>query len=79
MGLGPPVCQHCQVFAVYTEDPVPIVYNTNTKTVTKWTHYYCPICRETDITDSAGMDYKQWAKYEQNEKFYKFILNKEKL
>jgi hypothetical protein len=76
MGLGPAICQHCQVFAEFTKEAIPVVRNASTQTVSKWTNWYCPICGETDPNHSAG--FGDWSKYEENEKFLRFILNKEK-
>lgn len=74
MGLGPAICQHCQVFAEYTEKPIPVVRNASTTTVSKWTNWFCPICGETDPHDWAG--FGDWDKYKENEKFLRFLLNK---
>lgn len=74
MGLGPPVCQHCQVMASYSEEPMPVVRNATTATVHTVTHWYCRFCGETDPNDHAG--FGSWDKYEENEKFLTFLLNK---
>ena len=76
MGLGPAVCQHCQVLADYSETPIPVVRNATTTTVSKWTHWYCRFCGETDPNDYAG--FNNWDKYKENEKFWEFMLNKRK-
>lgn len=60
MGLGPPVCQRCQVIAHYTEER-------------RW---HCRYCGEKNPTASAGMDARQWKQFDQNEKFYKFMEGK---
>ena len=65
MGLGPPVCQHCQVLAYYKENK----------------GYYCTYCGETKITESAGFSDKRWKELEQNERvlkrFYNFMKGKD--
>jgi hypothetical protein len=76
MGLGPAVCQHCQVLADYSETPIPVVRNSTTTTAHKWTHWYCRFCGETDPNDYAG--FNNWDKYKENEKFWEFMLNKRK-
>jgi hypothetical protein len=73
MGLGPAVCQHCQVFAEYSEEPIPVVRNETTRTVSKFTHWYCPICGETDPNDYAGFSLDRYNKYHENERFLKFV------
>lgn len=78
MGLGPPVCQHCQVMASYSEKPIRVKRNASTRTAGKYTNWYCEFCGETDPNDHAGMDYTRWGKYKENEKFLRFMLNKEK-
>ena len=78
MGLGPAVCQHCEVFAEFTEEPIPVVRNSSTRTVSNWTNWYCPICGETDPNHSAGMDLARWDKYTENERVLRFMLNKPK-
>jgi RNA polymerase subunit RPABC4/transcription elongation factor Spt4 len=75
MGLGPAVCQHCQVLAEYTEEAIPVVRNASTKTVSKYTNWFCPICGETDPSDNAGLS-GNWDKYEENEKFLRFMTGK---
>lgn len=78
MGLGPCVCQHCQVLAVFSEKRIPVVRNASTTTASKWTRWFCPICGETDPNDYAG--FGDWSKYEHNlkvhmdnKKLFKFI------
>ena len=62
MGLGPPVCQHCQVLAHYTEEK-------------RW---HCQYCGETKITDSAGFgNTERWKQLERNERFYNFMKGKD--
>ena len=75
MGLGPSVCQHCQVLAEYTEKAIPVVRNETTRTVSKWTNWFCPICGETDPNDFAGI-FGDWDKYKENEKFLRFMTGK---
>lgn len=65
MGLGPPVCQHCQVMASFSKTPIPVVRNETTRTVNKFTSWYCPVCGETDPNDYAGL-MGDWSKYERN-------------
>ena len=76
MGLGPVVCQHCQVFAEFTEEAIPVVRNESTRTVSEWTNWFCPICGETDPNHSAGLDLARWDKYKENERVLRFFLNK---
>lgn len=66
MGLGPPVCQHCQVIATFTEH------------LTQYNHHgwYCEYCGNTDCTDNAGICLEQWEKYEKNKKFLDFVHHK---
>ena len=71
MGLGPPVCQHCQVLASYSRLPIRVVRNSTTKTVQQWTNWYCKYCGETDPNDYTG--FGDWSKYEENEKLLKFV------
>lgn len=73
MGLGPAVCQHCQVLAEYTEEAIPVVRNDSTRTVSKWTNWFCPICGETDPNHSAGFDFEYYAQLRKNEKFLRFV------
>ena len=75
MGLGPSVCQHCQVLAEYTEKAIPVVRNETTRTVSKWTNWFCPICGETDPNAFAGI-FGDWEKYKENEKFLRFMTGK---
>jgi hypothetical protein len=75
MGLGPAVCQHCQVLATFTKKPIPVVRNSSTKTLSNWTNWYCEYCGETDPNDSAGLG--DWSKYEENERFLKFVKGKD--
>jgi hypothetical protein len=75
MGLGPSVCQHCQVLAEYTEKAIPVVRNETTRTASKWTNWFCPICGETDPNDFAGI-FGDWEKYKENEKFLRFMTGK---
>jgi ribosomal protein L37AE/L43A len=58
MALGPPVCQHCQVLADYAEKDGRAIW-------------HCKYCGETNLTDHAGLG--SWTKYENNEKFLKFV------
>lgn len=69
MGLGPAVCQHCQVLAEYSEKRIPVVRNASTTTVSKWTHWFCPVCGETDPNDYTGFS-GDWDKYERNLKVH---------
>ena len=66
MGLGPPVCQHCQVLASYT--PASKV---------KQADWYCQFCGETDITDNTGFNKVRWQQLKENERklriFYNFV------
>ena len=66
MGLGPAVCQHCQVVAEHQYiDKHP------------FHRIWCKFCGETNIKDSAGMSEKRWKQLNENklklEKFYNFV------
>jgi len=77
MGLGPPVCQHCQVIGICLDTPVPIIRTEQTTTFNKMTSWICPICGNTDLTEHAGMGgVESWKKYKDNEKFLSFMLDK---
>lgn len=58
MGLGPPVCQHCQVIG--------------TLDLASPNGWYCAICGETDLKDWAGIG-NDHSQYRENEKFLKFM------
>ena len=60
MGLGPPVCQHCKVLGSFSHSE------------RKW---YCEYCGETNLTESAGFDDKQWKQLNENEKEVKRFYN----
>jgi hypothetical protein len=60
--------------ATYSEEPIPVVRNASTTTVSKTTHWYCEFCGETDPNDYAG--FSNWDKYEENERVLRFMLNK---
>lgn len=76
MGLGPAVCQHCKVLAAYSEEPMPVVRNASTTTLSEYTHWYCRFCGETDPHDSAGLNMYRIKQLEDRErdleKFYDF-------
>ena len=61
MGLGPPVCQHCQVLAHLSDAK----------------GWHCKYCGETNITDyfpfGLGIKSQQYRELEKNEKFFKFV------
>ena len=78
MGLGPPVCQHCQVIGELLAEPVPIKRTEHTTTYNKYTSWICPICGETDLQEHAGIFNVDWDKYHTNEKFLRFMYNKTK-
>lgn len=66
MGLGPAVCQHCQVVAVHEfldEHPFHRIC--------------CPYCGETNITDDAGLNDERWQQLADNkrklDKIYNFV------
>ena len=65
MGLGPPVCQRCQVLAYHKANH----------------GYYCKYCGETKITEYAGFSDKRWKELELNERvlnrFYNFMKGKD--
>jgi hypothetical protein len=60
MGLGPPVCQHCDVMAYRTDER----------------GWHCKYCGETKLTKYAGLSVKRWDQLDENEKevkrFYDF-------
>ena len=66
MGLGPLVCQHCQVLGSFD-------HSTRS--------WYCEYCGETKLTDYAGLSDKRWKELEQNERvlkrFYNFMKGKD--
>lgn len=66
MGLGPPVCETCQVICKYSRDLFD--YGRG--------GHYCPICGNTSPKDHAGLSDSQWAQLEANYKFLKFTLKK---
>lgn len=74
MGLGPPVCQHCQVIGELLDEPVPLIKANGSGTLNTHTNWRCPFCGETDLQDHAG--FGNWDKYEKNEKFLRFMLDK---
>lgn len=76
MGLGPPVCQHCQVIGELLDDAVPVIKAEGSTTMNKYTYWICPICGETDLQDHAGMNIKDYERYELNEKFLRFMTGK---
>lgn len=57
MGLGPPVCQHCQVVASFTDE----------------TGWYCKYCNETDLKENVWPGSDRWRQLWQNEQFLKFV------
>lgn len=56
MGLGPPVCQHCQVLAHFTWEK----------------YWHCQYCGETKITDAAGFNPDRYRELERNERLFTF-------
>lgn len=77
MGLGPPVCQHCDVLGELLDEAVPLIRAPGSSALNKYTYWVCPICGETDLRDYAGI-FGDWDKYEKNEKFLRFMHNKPK-
>lgn len=73
MGLGPAVCEKCQVLARYSEEGVP-----TPDQYTKISRWVCPICGNPTPKDSAGFDPARFKKLEANEKFLRFMTNKYK-
>jgi hypothetical protein len=68
--------------ASFTDEAIPVVRNSSTRTVSKLTNWYCKYCGETDPNDHAG--FGDWSKYEENErvlkanqKFLKFVEGKD--
>jgi hypothetical protein len=55
--------------ADFSEVPIPVVRNASTRTVSKWTNWFCPVCGETDPNDYAGLT-GDWDKYERNLKVH---------
>ena len=64
MGLGPPVCQHCQVLADYTLSPDG-----------RRAYWYCQFCGEKDITDFTGFCDDRLAQLKENERRLKRFHN----
>jgi len=60
MGLGPAICEHCQVLLDW--------YEMGDGPGGFWK---CPICESTDLTSHAG--FGDWTKYKENLKFLKFV------
>ena len=60
MGLGPSVCQYCQVIAEYNPGDM---HNA----------WYCPICGNTKCYDNAGFDPERWKVLEENRKVLEFF------
>ena len=77
MGLGPPVCQHCRVIAELLPSPVPIKAREGSTSFMTHTLWRCPICGETDLTEHAGFNEERYAELKANEKFLRFVLNKQ--
>ena len=59
MGLGPPVCQHCKVYARFSNEK----------------GYYCKYCGETDITSFHEYMNGDTKYLEENEKEVKRFYN----
>lgn len=78
MGLGPPVCQHCEVLGELLDEAVPLKRAGGSGTLNTHTYWVCPICGETDLQHHAGIFNVDWDKYHGNEKFLRFMLNKPK-
>ncbi len=80
MGLGPAVCQHCGVLAEFVDPPVPVIRNSNTRTVSEWTRWVCPVCGETDPQD-YGFDFDKYERnlkvHMDNKKLLKFLDGEE--
>ena len=74
MGLGPVVCQHCQVLAALSDTPITIERTSSTTTYNTVTYWYCKYCGETDLKDHAG--FGDWKKYLENERFLEFVHSK---
>lgn len=70
MGLGPCVCQHCQVLAEYVSEGVPSRLDGRLQ------YHICPICGETDVTDSSGFNPTRMKMLLENERVLRFIVNK---
>lgn len=61
MGLGPPVCERCQVICDFARN----------------LDRYCgPICGNDDPQDYAGLSDSRWNWLKENLKFLKFTLGK---
>ena len=76
MGLGPPVCQHCQVIGELLKEAVPVINTEDTTTLNTHTYWVCPICGETDLQEYAGFNSENYKRYELNEKFLRFMTGK---
>ena len=66
MGLGPSVCQHCQVIAEYEHNDIAPFHRT-----------WCKYCGETNITDYSGLNDERWKMLEENrrrlDRFHNFV------
>lgn len=60
MGLGPSVCQHCQVMAELKVE--------NDRHV-----WYCPICGNTDCRDYTGFSIERINQCNENRRVYEFF------
>lgn len=70
MGLGPAVCQHCQVLAEHVEQGVPSKIDGHLQ------YWVCPMCGETDITDHTGFDTKRMREILENARTIKRMVDK---
>lgn len=62
MGLGPPVCVACKVYASLDQEYV---------TTTGWGNWYCPLCGTREI--GHLWEQKDQEVYDVNQKFVDFI------
>jgi NMD protein affecting ribosome stability and mRNA decay len=66
MGLGVPVCQHCQVIAEHKYNDIAPFHLT-----------WCKYCGERHITDYSGLNEERWEILAENQrrldKFYNFV------
>lgn len=76
MGLGPLVCQHCQVLAALSNTAIPIQRTSGTRTYNTHTYWYCRFCGETDLREHAGFG-RDLKLYRDNERLLEFVYSKD--
>lgn len=66
MGLGPPVCKDCMVYASYKPDVNPLRQGI----------WYCPICGNTRTGHLFEIPEERHSEIKDNTDFLKFVLGK---